>query len=84
MTVKDLKRLLEEYPDNMTVEEFDNLPVMITVGDVDFHYPDPDFSGYVIFGEACVDPEGLVPHPDGAEIPAFILVAPMDAMAIEN
>ena len=41
MKVKELKKLLEDKPDGMTLEEFDNLSVLVSLnGEFDGHFVD--------------------------------------------
>lgn len=58
LTVKKLREITSNKPENLTQEEFDKLPVFIYTGEDTFHAAGEEESGVLEFMEDCNDELG--------------------------
>jgi hypothetical protein len=83
MTIGELKEILSEVPDNMSVEEFDELEFMFTTDGYTYFSPHFEYTGVVDFVDDEDDEETVIfaasPHEDDmlyADIDSNLIFSP--------
>jgi hypothetical protein len=80
MKVKNLKELLNNIPENMTQEQFDELNVLVSTGDV-FIIPDEKESGVISFTGTCDEHGNELPEDQHTpEITAFAIIGGIETV----